>query len=193
MPLSVVVINAACNCDDVRVNEYEDLDMIFSAPCFLPLARSALAITSRFILFYFILQWAFCTTDRVDYRTYGTTSLPITTPLARTFTVRRNEKLSLRHSKIATKGVRFVVNSLIFTCKQTCYLFVTTHRITMETGERDMFEDERKPAALPQHELPEETDQERQEFGIPVSSTWTNWKANYTRIFYCIFSSRPEG
>jgi hypothetical protein len=63
----------------------------------------------------------------------------------------------------------------------------------METGERDMFEDERKPAALPQHELPEETDQERQEFGIPVSSTWTNWKANYTRIFYCIFSSRPEG
>jgi hypothetical protein len=107
MPLSVVVINAACNCDDVRVNEYEDLDMIFSAPCFLPLARSALAITSRFILFYFILQWAFCTTDRVDYRTYGTTSLPITTPLARTFTVRRNEKLIIATLKDRDKRSAF--------------------------------------------------------------------------------------
>jgi hypothetical protein len=57
----------------------------------------------------------------------------------------------------------------------------------METGERDMFEDERKPAALPQHELPEETDRDGQEFGIPVSSTWTNGKANDTRIFMEFF------
>lgn len=46
----------------------------------------------------------------------------------------------------------------------------------METGERDMFEDDQNPAALPQHELPEDTDHERQELGIPVSSTWTNEK-----------------
>jgi hypothetical protein len=83
---------------------------------------------------------------------------------------------SVRHTKIATKGVRSEVNSLIFSCRQTYRLFTTTHRITMETGERDMFEDDQKPAALPQHELPEETDHGGQEFGILVSSTWTNEK-----------------
>jgi hypothetical protein len=86
------------------------------------------------------------------------------------FSARRRRK-SVRHTKIATKGVRFEVNSLIFSVKQTYHLFVTRHRITMETGERDMSEDDQKPAALPQHELPEETDNERQEFGILVSST----------------------
>jgi hypothetical protein len=77
----------------------------------------------------------------------------------------------VRHTKIARKGVLFEVNSLINSFKQTYHLFATRHIITMETGERDMFEDDQKPAALPQHELPEETDNERQEFGIPVSST----------------------
>jgi hypothetical protein len=77
----------------------------------------------------------------------------------------------VRRTKIATKESSLGPIRLIFSCKQTYHLSVITHRITMETGERDMFEDDQKPAALPQHELPEDTDHEREEFGIPVSST----------------------